>query len=181
MIRRTYNNNGQYTINLNNAMMEVADYLSGGNCGCSSCIKDAVGGNIFDTIANAMPDIVSAVPIFGPLLSAAAEGTLSLLDPYRKNPRNPRTPEYIPPRPPIFQPSAQNQRYINLNKQIMPYYRPATGGKAIKKYNCDEKLKNESEQYNVKLINQSKNQPKLKSILKNNNIKKQKRSVQFQV
>jgi len=133
MIRRTYNN-GQYQINLNNSMMEVANYLAGGNCGCSCCIKDAVGGNIFDDIANAMPDILKYVPIFGKdILAPAAEATLSLLDPYRKNPRNPRTPEYIPPPPPVFQPSAQNQRYIDLNKQIMPNYRPATGGKSRRK------------------------------------------------
>jgi hypothetical protein len=48
-----------------------------------------MGGNIFDDIANVFPDLVSKVPIMGPAMSWATGKTLDLLDPYRKNPRNP--------------------------------------------------------------------------------------------
>ena len=87
-------------------------------CKCPACIE---GGNIFDELANAMPSIVGNVPIFGALLKPAAQFTLDVLDPYRKNPRNPKQPEVEPYKQPAYQPSktaysAEQQNIMNRLK-----------------------------------------------------------------
>lgn len=99
-------------------------------CDCSICESanaHIMGGNIFDTIANAMPSILKYVPIFGPLLSGAAEGTLEILDPYRKNPRNPRQPS--PPPPPKYQPIAT--AYTKAQQDIISRLNPKRGGRNL--------------------------------------------------
>lgn len=113
-----------------------------GDCGCDSCIagyknaKDAVGGmigsgaltskdlisilkkdkmkggNIFDDIANVFPDLIAEVPVMGPAMSWATSKTLDLLDPYRKNPRN---PTYTDPALRIYTPVASQANLGNRN------------------------------------------------------------------
>jgi len=99
-------------------------------CDCSICESanaHIMGGNIFDTIANAMPSLLEKVPIFGPLLSAAAEGTLDILEPYRKNPRNPQQPS--PPPPPKYQPLPT--AYSNAQRDIISRLNPKRGGRNL--------------------------------------------------
>jgi hypothetical protein len=102
-------------------------------CDCSICESanaHIMGGNIFDTLANAMPSILKYVPIFGPLLSGAAEGTLEILDPYRKNPRNPRQPSPpTPPPPPKYQPIAT--AYTKAQQDIISRLNPKRGGRNL--------------------------------------------------
>ena len=102
-------------------------------CDCSICESanaHIMGGNIFDTIANAMPSILKYVPIFGPILSGAAEGTLEILDPYRKNPRNPQQPSQpSPPPPPKYQPIAT--AYTKAQQDIISRLNPKRGGRNL--------------------------------------------------
>lgn len=76
--------------------------FSGGcdGCGCEVC---ALGAGFFDWIANLVPELVGNVPILGSILKPVANATLDALDPYRKNPRNPKQVEYVPTK---FQPVA---------------------------------------------------------------------------
>ena len=55
------------------------------------------GGNIFDWIANKMPDIVGMIPEIGFIMKPIVSGVLDLLDSSRKNPQNPKSPESIQP------------------------------------------------------------------------------------
>jgi hypothetical protein len=89
--------------------------LSGcGDCGCDTCVAgyknkaDAVrgllqsmpklkGGNIFDDLSDLSPALLSKVPEYGAFLGPTAEIALSILDPFRKNPRNPKTSENMTP------------------------------------------------------------------------------------
>jgi hypothetical protein len=87
--------------------------IEGGNkifnslCDCNECKnihKYMLGGNFFDTLSNMMPDILSYVPIAGPVLKEVTKGVLEVLDPYRKNPQfqkptKPLTPEFVAYRP----------------------------------------------------------------------------------
>jgi hypothetical protein len=93
MIRRNYRNNGDYQIKYGPYGAEIAEYLEGGNCGCSNCLK---GAGFFDSIADALPDILRYVPIAGSAMSVVSSEILNALDPYRQNPRNPikYKPEY---------------------------------------------------------------------------------------
>lgn len=109
-------------------------------CKCPACIE---GGNIFDELANAMPSIVGNVPIFGALLKPAAQFTLDVLDPYRKNPRNPKQPEVEPYKQPAYQPLTTNYSSSQQNimnrlkgngrpKKRVSFYRPKKGSAEAK-------------------------------------------------
>jgi hypothetical protein len=95
-------------------------YIMGGNCGCSGCLTGAgfdvealEGGNFFDWLANKVPFLAGQIPLFGKLLGPAADMTLDLLEPYRKNPRNPREPVVEPPGPvSVYHPTAQTGKYL---------------------------------------------------------------------
>ena len=65
-------------------------------CDCSVCNeatqhiqKITTGGNIFDFLANKMPDALGYVPVLGSILKPATNIVLNELDKYRKNPQNP--------------------------------------------------------------------------------------------
>jgi hypothetical protein len=135
-INRGYTNDGLYPISLTGGrhkkvsggrkmqvpkMFKDAEmYIMGGNCGCSGCMSGAgfdvealEGGNFFDWLANKVPFLASQIPIFGKLLGPAAEMTLDILEPYRKNPRNPREPVVEPPGPvSVYHPTAQTGKYL---------------------------------------------------------------------
>lgn len=135
-INRGYTNDGLYPISLTGGrrrkkvvggrkmrvpkmFKDAQMYIMGGNCGCSGCMAGAgfdvealEGGNFFDWLSNQMPAILGNVPIFGTILKPVAEATLSILDPYRKNPRNPRPQEPQAPPKPEFHPTAQTGKYL---------------------------------------------------------------------
>jgi hypothetical protein len=137
-ISRNYTNEGLYPISLTGGrkhpkkvsggrkmrvpkMFKDAEmYIMGGNCGCSGCMTGAgfdvealQGGNFFDWLANKVPFLAGQIPLFGKLLGPAAEMTLDILEPYRKNPRNPREPEVEPPGPvSVYHPTAQTGKYL---------------------------------------------------------------------
>lgn len=110
------------------------------NCDCEHCeegmehINELMsGGNIFDTLANALPTIFGYIPEVGPVLSVFAKGMLDVLDPYRKNPRNPQTPSG--PTPPSYSPyvplkTDYSQQQLSLKDRIN---RAQGQGKGLKK------------------------------------------------
>jgi hypothetical protein len=126
-IGRKYNNNGANTI-----------MMTGGNCGCSSCLSGGrrmknvrkmkggrrmlpvcncpeclQGGNIFDTLANWIPTAASFIPLVGKPVSMGAQAVLDALDPIRQNPQRPRRPtQPLPPPPPVFQPTKETGKYL---------------------------------------------------------------------
>jgi hypothetical protein len=102
-------------------------------CRCPLCLE---GGNIFDELANAMPSIVGNVPIFGALLKPAAQFTLDVLDPYRKNPRNPKQPIEEPYKQPAYQPT--NTNYSASQRNILNRLK---GNGKVKKGSADAKAR----------------------------------------
>jgi hypothetical protein len=102
-------------------------------CKCPACIE---GGNIFDELANAMPSIVGNVPIFGALLKPAAQFTLDVLDPYRKNPRNPKQPTEEPYKQPAYQPT--NTNFSASQRNILNRLK---GNGKVKKGSADAKAR----------------------------------------
>lgn len=107
-------------------------------CKCRACLE---GGNIFDELANLMPSALKYVPLFGPLLSSGAQLTLDVIDPYRKNPRNPKEPEVEPYKQPAYQPmntaySAEQQNIVKRlqgrGKKKVRFYVPKKGSEEMK-------------------------------------------------
>jgi hypothetical protein len=93
-IRRKYNSDGSYLINLKGGNCGCSSCLkggrkmlsrrriSGGNCGCSSCLS---GGNFFDTINEFIPTALGFVPGIGSVLQGTAQGVLNTLRPPEDN------------------------------------------------------------------------------------------------
>jgi len=95
------------------------------NCDCEHCeegmehVNELMsGGNIFDTISNAMPFLLNFVPLVGPVLSRTAQGVLDVLDPYRKNPQHPQAPQLPPPPPFVPFKTDYSKQQLSLKDRI---------------------------------------------------------------
>jgi len=139
-IVRDYLRDGSNQINLHGGNCGCSDCMSGYgtdgsmdsqysnrdcDCDCEHCeegmehVNELMsGGNIFDSIANAMPFLLNFIPEIGPVLSMTAQGVLDVLDPYRKNPQHPQAPQ--PPPPPPFVPlkTDYSQQQLSLKDRI---------------------------------------------------------------
>ena len=95
-IRRKYNQDGSYLINLKGGrkMLPIKGgrknptrngfytKLQGGNCGCSNCLS---GSGFFDEVNQLLPTALGFVPGIGSVLQGTAQGVLNALRPPEDN------------------------------------------------------------------------------------------------
>lgn len=169
-INRSYNNDGYNTMNYYGGNCGCSDCLNkGGNkmipnpdneyglpdntdahilpypyeqqmCNCDTCIE---GGNFFDELSNMMPDILGNVPIVGSILKPVTKFTLDVLDPYRKNPKNPENQQqgnaytYVYQKPKSSYNKEQQaildkMKGKGIRKKKVSFYRPKKGSPEAK-------------------------------------------------
>ena len=81
-IRRKYNRDGSYLINLKGGRKMRVPPFYGGNCGCSNCLS---GSGFFDEVNKLLPTALGFVPGVGSVLQGTAQGVLNALRPPEDN------------------------------------------------------------------------------------------------